>query len=125
MWRHSRLWYRHITHLLGRGHSHHSPWKRIIHALDSIWNLIWWFWMTVIIGLIVGVLGNFVYSDITTSKIDFTDPHTWMITHFLLTNAHRLLFVLVIVGLLTILSYWAHCKNMQEVHKRGKNEYIL
>jgi hypothetical protein len=124
MW-HFRSWFIHITHLLERGRSQRNFWEKIFNTFDSIWHLIWWFWGTVIVALIVGVLGNFLYSDVTTSKMDFKDPRTWTITHFFQANAFWLLLVFVLAALLTIFSLWAHRKHMREVREGEMNEYIL
>ena len=124
MW-HFRSWYVHITHLLDRGCSQRNFWEKTFHVFDSMWHLIWWFWVTVIVALIVGVLGNFEYSDVTTSKMDFTDLRTWTITHFFQANAFWVLIVFVLAALLTVFSSWARHKRMREVREGETNEYIL
>ena len=117
--------YIHVKHFLIKGRFWSSLWKKSLGAFESIWRLIYWFWIAVIVALVVGVLGNFVYSDITTSKMDFTNPSTWTITHFLWENAAWVILFFVLVVLLTLFSLWAHFQHMRETGKGEMNEYIL
>ena len=124
MW-HFHSWYEHVRHFLDRGHFQRNFWVKTFHVFDSIWRPIQWFWVTVVVALIVGVLGNFVYSDVTTSKMDFTDPRTWTITHFFQANAFWMLLVFISAALLTLVSLWAHRRHTWEVREGEMNEYIL
>src|SRR5450631_2925021 len=120
-----RLRHTHITRLFAKGRFQSRFWEKIFHILDMIWHMIWWFWGAVIFALIINVLGSFVFSDVTTSKMDFTDPRTWTTTHFLQANASWVLPFFVLATLLTIFSLWAHHKHMREVRQEEMNEYIL
>jgi hypothetical protein len=70
-------------------------------------------------------LANFVYADLTTSKIDVANPQSWVITHFLFEYSHWVISILVIAPLLTICAYLAHYKRSVEVRNNVMNEYIL
>ena len=71
------------------------------------------------------IFANFVYADLTTSKIDIANPQSWVITHFLFEYSHWAILILVVAPLLTISAYLAHHKRSVEVQNYGMDEYIL
>ena len=72
----------------------------VIAGLALLWRLLVWIWSILIIGIIVGVLGNALYTYITTGKLDITDPRT--LSFFQWARIQLLLLTLILLGVLVL-----------------------
>ena len=85
-------------------------WMRVstdfVTFLALLWHLIVWMWSILIIGIVVGVLGNAFFTLLTTGKIDLTGTLTviaWLYAHLSLC-----LTILILTLGITFCSYLAH-----------------
>ena len=80
--------------------------QSIVRILAVLWRSIFWIWSIFILGIIIGVLGNAVFTLLTTGKIDFTGTFTvltWLNTHLTLC-----IVILIPILVLTFCSFLAH-----------------
>ncbi len=92
--------------------------ERGIAFLARLWRLLVAIWIFLIIGVAVGVVGNIIFTYVTTGTINFTDPRTLSITSWL--TAHLLLaiiFVLLALAL-TVSAYWAYNHEKLEAQQK-------
>jgi len=81
-----------------------------------MWHFITWAWSILVVGIVVGVLGNIVFTSISTGNIHFADPRTFTVLSWL--SAHIFLWVpiLTLVAVCTLCAYFArrHQQNMAQ-----------
>ena len=100
--------------------------ERGIAFLTGLWRLLAAIWIFLIIGGAVGVVGNIIFTYVTTGTINFTDPRTLSITSLL--TAHLLLVIIfVLLALvLTASAYWAyHHEKLEAQQKKQAHEDAL
>jgi hypothetical protein len=93
---------------------------RIFNVLAVLWRPISWLGGALILGIIIGVLGNAAFTLLTTGKIDLTGTLTvlsWLPAHFVLS-----LVILIAVGVLTLCSYLAH-RSQQQITEEAKQAH--
>lgn len=91
----------------------------IIVIFAALWRFISWIWKILILGTIVGILGDAAFTFLTMGKVDFTGTFTvitWLSTHYIL-----FLTILIPILILTLCSYIAH--RLQQ-HAECKNQRV-
>ena len=90
----------------------------MIVIFAALWRSISWIWKILILGTIVGVLGNAVFIFLTMGKVDFTGTFTvitWLSTYQVLC-----LTILIPILILTLCSYIAHRLQQQAEYKNQR-----
>ncbi len=104
-------------------------WMRVctgfITFLALLWRLIVWMWSILIIGIVVGVLGNALFTLLTTGKIDLTGTLTviaWLYAHLSLC-----LTIVMLTLVITLCSYLAHRWRQRVIQedKRAHDEALV
>jgi tetratricopeptide (TPR) repeat protein len=93
--------------------------------LALLWRSIKWIWSILILGTIVGVLGNAAFTYVTTGKLDFT--YTLNIWNWFTSNLFAVLSILVPILVLTLCSYLAHRHQQQtlQASQQAKDEALV
>src|SRR5947209_16383735 len=95
-------------------------WKRLVisfmKVLAALWRFLSWIWSILILGTIVGVLGNALFSFLSTGKIDFIGTLTvvsWL-------NAHSVLCIIILTPILvlTLCSYVAYSRQQRATQEK-------
>jgi hypothetical protein len=104
-------------------------WMRVstgfVTFLALLWRFIVWIWGILIIGIVVGVLGNAFFTLLTTGKIDLTGTLTviaWLYTHLSLC-----LTIVTLTLVITFCSYLAHRwrQRMTQENQRAHDEALV
>jgi len=104
-------------------------WMRVstglIVLLALLWRFIAWMWSILIIGAVVGVLGNVLFTLLTTDKIDLTGTLTviaWLYAHISLC-----LTILALTLVITLCSYLAHHRRQRasQENQRAHDEALV
>src|SRR3989442_12801150 len=104
-------------------------WMRVstgfISFLALLWRLILWMWSILIIGIVVGILGNAFFTLLTTGKINLTGTLTvitWLHVHLSLS-----LTILILTLVVTFCSYLAHRwrRRVTQENQRAHNEALV
>src|SRR5437764_1215993 len=104
-------------------------WMRLstgfIALLAMFWRLIVWTLSILIFGIVVGVLGNFLFTFLTIGKTEFTGiltVITWLYAHFSL-----IISILIPILVITLCSYLAHSwrRRMTQENQHAGNEAMV
>ncbi len=85
----------------------------------SLWRFMQWVWSILILGVVIGVLGNATFTYFSTGKLNFADPRT--LTVIALLNAYLWLVILVavIILALTVFAFQAYRQQNIAQQKRA------
>jgi len=83
--------------------------KASITLLALLWRFIFWLWSIIIVGLVVGILGNAVFSYSTTGKLYDINPHSFLflLLSWIYAHPYQFALILALVLIATISSYLA------------------
>jgi tetratricopeptide (TPR) repeat protein len=99
-------------------------WMRVrtgfLALLALLWRLIAWMWGILVIGIIVGVLGNALFTVLTTGKIDLT--RTFLVIAWLTAHLFFCISILMPVLAITLCSFLAH-QWKQRVARESQSVY--
>ena len=88
----------------------------IIALLAKLWHLLLWIWTILIIGVIVGFLGNVTFTLLTTGRLNFIGTlsvFTWLSAHLALCIS-----ILTLLLAITLCSYLAHNSKQQAAESK-------
>jgi tetratricopeptide (TPR) repeat protein len=91
---------------------------RINALLAFLWHLILWMWSILILGVVIGVLSNAVYSYTTSGKVNFTDLRTLTIISWLNHHLFQCLLILMVILLFTLCAYLGHLSQERTLKQR-------
>jgi hypothetical protein len=83
---------------------------RIIAIFAFLWRFISRMWSILILGIIIGVLGNIAFTYLTTGKMNFTEPR---VVAWLNKNLYWFVTILIVILLITLCSYLAYRKQQK------------
>jgi len=97
----------------------------IFFLLAELWRLICWIWSILIAGTIAGILGNALFTYITTGMLNFKDPRTLTVLSWFNTHLALWIPIFTLTLALTVCSYltqrWRYrvARASQQVHDQS------
>src|SRR5712692_1193736 len=98
--------------------------ERGIAFLSWLWRMLASIWGLLIVGAVAGILGNIIYTYLTTGNITFTDPRTLTLTSWLSAHLLPIMIVFLLVLALTVCSYLAHRDRHRTIQKKQQVQDI-
>lgn len=92
--------------------------ERGIAFLSWLWHLIASIWGLLIVGAVAGILGNTIYTYLTTGKMTFTDPRTLTLASWFSAHLLPAIIVFLLVLALTVCSYLAYRDRHRTIQKK-------
>ena len=87
----------------------------IITFLAILWRFIFWIWSILIIGIVIGILGNATFTILTTGKISLTG--TLMVVTWLYVHLRLLIIISTTTLIITFGSYFVHHQKQRITQK--------